>query len=133
MALQKIQVPRKIRPEDYPEDSKEGFAVFADQYNQFIDDVYRAISTPDEETITYTINVGAGGVLINPAQIKTTLVGKIRGLIVINSQNVNSPSTYPTSQPNLAWTISSNGLISILNVSGLQDNSQYILTIKLFN
>lgn len=133
MALQKIQLPRKVRPEDYPEDSKEAFGIFADGYNQFLDDVYRSLSFPDKEIVTYTVNIGSGATLINPSQIKPTLISKIRGLNVINAINVNSPTVTPISHPFISWSIAGNGLISISAVTGLQSNSQYILTIELIS
>jgi hypothetical protein len=128
-----IQLPRKIRPEDYPEETKQAIEILAGIYNPFIDDVYRVLSTPDRETIQYTINVGALPTkkLINPSQIKSTLISKIKGLIVINAVNLTTPGVTSESQPFLTWTIASNGLLNILSATGLQANSQYLLTIEI--
>ncbi len=126
-----IQLPRKIRPDDYPDENKEAMGILGNIYNTFVDDVYRSISTPDTEIIKYTVNINAGSGLINPPQIKANLSSKIKGLTVINSINLKFPNIYPISYPFISWTIAGNGLISIQNITGLQANSQYELTIQI--
>lgn len=130
-----ISLPKKIRGEDFPSDFQSAADVLGAVYNDQADQIFRSLAFVDRDIISYTVNVGAAPNLlpINPAQIKATLDAKIRGIIVINAANVNSPGVYPDSAPFVNWAIGANGLITILKVSGLQANSTYNLTLELIS
>lgn len=124
-------VPKKIRTEDFSSEELEMIEKLAFVYNQNADDVYRALTFVDRQIVDYNVVLDSMGNLINPSQIKLSLSDRIRGLNVINAVNVNSPTTYPINTPFLSYSIGTNGLLTINNVTGLQPGSQYILTIQI--
>jgi hypothetical protein len=126
-------IPKKIRTEDFDSEMLETIEKIAFVYNQNADDVYRNLTFADRTIVSYNVTLDATSKIVNPSQIKVTLGDKIKGLNVINAVNVNSPTTYPLSQPFLSWAIGTNGLLTITNVTGLQASSQYVLTIEIIS
>lgn len=133
----KIQIPQKIRIEDFKSDEQELISKIAGTYNSFADDVYSTLdkrideSNLNQQTIDITVKINAAGLVINSPQIRTTVNGKIAGLVVLNAINQANPGVYPTSQPFINWTINGN-ILTILNISGLQANSEYKLTVRIY-
>lgn len=70
------------------------------------------------------------GIIQNPPSIKSTLNSKVVGVICMNAENLLDPTAYPLNTPFISFSLKNN-LINILNISGLQANSQYRLTLLL--
>lgn len=133
----KIQIPKKIRIEDFDEKYQDLIQSIAYCFNPFSDEVYKTLSgnvdysNLNRQIVTpLDLTLNASGQLINPPNIKYTLTTKLKGITVLNVQNLVNSNTYPLSQPFISWTINGQ-IITILNISGLQPGSQYRLTLEL--
>lgn len=134
----KLQIPKKIRAEDFAEDQRETIQKLGFTFNSFADEVYQALNKRldydnlSRELVTVTIQIDTTGKLINPPQIKTSLLSKIRGIQTINAINLRNSTIYPTGYPFVSWTINGQ-IITVLNVTGLQNNSEYQLTLEVIS
>lgn len=132
----KIQIPAKIRVEDFDAEDKDLIEKIGGIYNSFIDDIYRLVDggldsyNINRQIVDIDVQTDAAGALINPPQIKITVNGKVRGLNVIAAVNQINSGTYPISAPFISFNTNTKTL-SILNVTGLQPSSQYRLTLEL--
>ena len=77
------------------------------------------------------IQIDSSGNLINPPSIRTELNTKVQGVLCIKATNLLDSSVYPTSAPWVSFDILNSSTISLLNVSGLQNDSQYRLRLLL--
>lgn len=131
-----MQIPKKIRFEDFDADYKDVIEKIGFAFNPFSDEVYQLLNGNLDSTnlnrqiVNVSVQTDAAGALVNPPQIKVTVNGKVQGLNVINAVNQINPATYPTGAPFVSFTTSAKTL-SILNVTGLQASSQYMLTLEL--
>lgn len=134
--MSKMQIPKKIRFEDFDADYKDIIEKIGFAFNPFSDEVYQLLNGNLDSTnlnrqiLDIVVQTDASSGLINPPQVKTTVNGKVRGLNVIAAVNQINSGTYPTSAPFVSFTTSGTTL-TILNVTGLQPSSQYKLTLEL--
>lgn len=134
----KLQIPKKIRAEDFAEEQRDIVSRLGFVFNAFADEVYQALSKRldydnlSREMVLVTIQIDTSGKLINPPQIKTNLINKIKGIQTINAINLRNSTIYPLSYPFVSWTVNGS-IISILNVSGLQNDSEYQLTLEVIS
>ena len=132
----KLQIPKKLRVEDFDQDDQALISKIAFVYNVFADEVYNTLNKNidydnlNRQFVTISVSIDNTGKLINPPQIKTLLNGRVRGLNVLNAINLIDSSIYPTTAPFISWTINSD-ILTILNITGLQNNSQYSLSLEL--
>jgi hypothetical protein len=134
--MSKMQIPKKIRVEDFSGDNKEVIEKIAFMFNPFADEVYRLMdgnldtTNLNRQIVDVTVKFDNTGVLVAQPQIKVTTNGRIRGLNVISANNTINPDTYPSSAPFVSFTTNSN-ILTVLHVSGLQNNSEYKLVLEL--
>jgi hypothetical protein len=134
--MSKIQIPKKIRLEDFDNQYKDLIEKIGFSFNSFSDEVYAVLNgginivNLNRQLVDVVVSINGSGQLVTQPQIKTTVSGKVRGINVINAVNTVNSSTYPTTAPFVNFTINSN-ILTILNVSGLQNNSEYRLTLEL--
>jgi hypothetical protein len=132
----KIQIPPRIRVEDYAQEDQELVGKLSGNISNFMDEVYRAINGGiDFENLTsklidVDIIISSSGALVNPPQAKNVTNSRLKGIVVVNAINLVNPGVYPTTTPFVSWT-TTNNIINILNVTGLQNGSQYRLTLQL--
>jgi hypothetical protein len=132
----KMQIPKKIRVEDFSGENKEVIERIGYAYNSFADEVYSILngnidtSNLNRQLADIIVLIDNTGKLKSQPQIKTTISGKIRGINVISAINQVNPNTYPVSAPFVSYAINGQTL-TILNVSGLQSNSEYSLVLEL--
>ena len=132
----KIEIPRQIRAEDFAEDEQELVSKLSRNLTPFMDSVYRVLDRGvdyenlNRQFIDVDINIDALGTVSNAPQIKSNLRGRIRGVLVLSANNLVDPTVYPSSAPFVSFTTNSN-IVTILNVTGLQANSQYRLSVEL--
>jgi len=128
---------KRLRKEDFDTEyqsiiERVGYSVntFADQvislFNKRID-----FTNLNQEISSYTISVDGSGNLVNPANIRHTLISKPAGILCVNATNLNDTNTFPDSQPFVSFSILNSTTISIRNISGLQNDSSYSLTLLL--
>ncbi len=131
----KIQIPKDIRSEDFKEEERALVDKIAGSYNEFSRDVYRVLTNGldydnlNRQVATVIVTMSATGTVTQEPKIKLTTAGRIRGVQVLNAVNVNNINVYPTGAPFVSWSVNSN-LLTILNITGLQPNSQYQLTLE---
>ncbi len=133
----KIQPPKTLRFEDFKPEEKDLVLKLSSVINSFNDDVYRQINgNIDFDNMNRQIAVGvviktnSAGVVVNLPQIKIKTNTLPKGINVINAENQTNSSIYPISHPFISFTIK-NGLITILNVTGLQVSSEYKLNLEI--
>jgi hypothetical protein len=132
----KLQIPKKIRIEDFDAKYKDIIEKISFIFNPFSDEVYQTlngnvdITNLNRQITVIDISIDSTGKPINPGQIKITGTGRVNGVIVINAVNTTNPEIYPTTMPFISYSFNAQSL-SILNVSGLQNNSQYRLTLEI--
>lgn len=132
----KIQTPKKLRAEDFKSDQQDLVNKIAYVFNVFADEVYSVLNKGvdydnlNRQKVDIIVSINATGMIMNSPQIKTNLRGKIAGINVLNAIHTSSSTTYPTSAPFVSFTING-GILTILNITGLQANSEYKLTLEL--
>lgn len=81
---------------------------------------------------TFQVQVDANGDPVGSnLGFSTTISGNVVGILVINARNLKDSNTYPTTAPFVSFTGSS-GSIKINNITGLQANTLYSLTVIAF-
>jgi len=128
---------KRIRKEDFDTNMQPTVEKLAYIFNAFAEQMVNLLNKNvdflnlNQEIVTLDIIKDSSGDLVNPPSIRTTLNTKPQGILCIKADNMSSPGTYPTSQPFLSYNLINNNLISILNVSGLQNSSTYRLKLLL--
>ena len=132
----KMQIPKKLRVEDFKSDQQDLVSKIAFVYNVFADEVYAILNgnvgtdNTNSQDVEIIVKMDASNMVINSPQIKTNGKGKVKGIIVLNAVNQVNPSTYPTTWPGINFTINGD-ILTILNITGLQASSEYKLTLRL--
>lgn len=134
--MSKFKIPSVIRLEDYDEKDRALVEKIAGSVNPFMEDVYRQLNgslntdNMTRQMSVIDVKINSSGEVVNRPQIKINLKARLIGLNVIAAQNLVNTTTYPTSTPFISYTIT-DGLITIVNITGLQVSSQYRLTIEI--
>lgn len=132
----KIQIPKKIRAEDFKSDQQEIVNKIGDIFNCFADEVYQVLDKRIDndnlarQRVIVNVSMGPTGVLISQPQVRTTLYGKVAGVVVLSAINQTNPSVYPAGAPFISFTINGN-ILTILSITGLQANNEYKLALDL--
>lgn len=77
---------------------------------------------------TFTVSVDANGNPINSLDFRSSVTSP-KGTIVINATNTTNPGTYPTNAPFMTITPQGGGIARVNNITGLQANDQYLITV----
>lgn len=135
--MSKLQIPKKVRIEDFKDDEREMIGKIAFIINNTFDDLYNIIngridfSNLNRQLVDVNVIIDSAGKLASAPQIKTTVMGRVRGLNVIAaSGSIANKQVFPVSAPFVNFTTNAN-LLTISNISGLQNSSQYTLTLEL--
>lgn len=132
----KLQIPKRIRAEDFKSEDQDMISKVAYIFNDFANSVYQVLNKQidydnlNRQLVSVNVVIDSNGAVQNPPQIKLSLVGRIRGTVIINAVNVDNPNIYPTTAPYLSWTSNAANSLTILSISGLQPNSKYTLTVE---
>ncbi len=136
--MSKIQTPKKLRAEDFAADDRDLVSKIAFIFNDLADSFYFALNKSldennlNQDIVSVIVNIDGTGAVSNLPLVKYNLRNKPRGILCIRAVNVNSPNTYPTQAPFVSWDVgSAASTVQILAVSGLQNNSQYSLTLQI--
>lgn len=134
--MAKIQPPKPLRFEDFKAEEKELITKISESYNQFNEDVYRQLNgnidfdnLNRQLAMNVIVRTNSAGQVVNNPQIRIKTKTTPKGLSVVFAENQVNSNIYPVSHPFISYTIKNN-LITILNVSGLQANSEYKLNIE---
>jgi hypothetical protein len=132
----KIQVPKKIRTEDFEPDDQKMADKLGFVYNDNADIVYQTLTKGVDyenlkrQLVTFVVNIDKNGKVAQSPEIKLNLVGRVLGVQVLNAVNINNVNIFPTTAPFVSWNVNSN-ILRILNITGLQASSQYQLTLDI--
>lgn len=132
----RIEIPSKIRAENFDKEDVDVASKIGSVYNQFVDQLYNLLQKNidfdnlNRQIVVTTVTLNALGKVVNPPTIKYTLNSKVQAVYCGNAICLNNNLQYPISTPFVSWQLNNNTLI-ITNVSGLQANSQYSLTLEL--
>lgn len=83
----------------------------------------------NEQYKTLTVTVDSTGKPLQSLTYQSTLTGTTQGIIVVKAVNQTNSTTYPTGTPFLSW-VDNSGTVTINNVTNLQANNTYQLTIR---
>lgn len=126
---------KRLRKEDFEPEYQDMIERVAYSINTFSDQVRRVLNKNvdfinlNQELSTYSISIDSSGNLVNPSNIRHGLTSKPAGVLCVAALNLNDPTTFPVSQPFVSFSIINNTTISIQNITGLQNNSTYQLTL----
>ncbi len=134
--MSRITTPSIIRGEDFPEETRETVDKLASIINPFMDETYRQMNgninfeNLNRQLVTVDVKINSSGTVVNSPQIRMSIRSRLGGTNVISAENLVNSNTYPTSHPFLSWTVNGN-ILTITNITGLQANSTYRLTVEL--
>lgn len=129
---------RRIRTEDFDAEYRQLIERLSYAINEFQDQTIFNLTKGidfqnlNQDIIDVTVNVDSAGNLVNPPTIRTNLRTKARLVFVGNAVNLQNPQIIPTSQPFVSFTVdtTANGnIVRILGITGLQNSSQYRLSL----
>lgn len=132
----KMQIPQKLRSEDFKSDQQDLINKIAGIVNQPFEEIYNILSNNvdfinlNRQIVQVNVTIDKNGKIASAPQIKVTLKSRVIGTNVINQINLNDPGVYPTFGVNINFSTSGQ-ILTILNVAGLQASSQYQLTLEL--
>lgn len=133
----KLSNLKRLVKEDFPQSDQDLIDRLAYIINPLLDQIEKAfnknITTTDNlsrEITTITINA-VGGKPAPISQFKTGL-SKVIGVNVISAVNTTNTGTYPTTAPFISWSNNAN-IITINNITGIQDNNKYTLTLEVIS
>jgi hypothetical protein len=130
----KLNNVRQIRAEDFPEELQQPMGQLGGILNSFMQEVVELadkridFENKVENIKTVDITVDSTGKPLLNNKIATDL-STVRGHQVIDAINLSNPSIYPTQQPFISFTRLAGGFIQVNNITGLQANNKYRLTI----
>lgn len=132
-----VQPFKRIVLEDYDKQYRDLVDKLGSAINLFNDDVYNAFDNglDIEDNFTsvkksLTVMVDSTGKPTTVTQLKTGLPSICYGIQVLNAVNQTTTTTYPTGTPFLSFTENS-GILTINNITGLQANNKYVLSLIL--
>jgi hypothetical protein len=134
--MSKLEIPSKIRAENFKEEDRDVASKIGAIYNLFADELYSLLNKGlgydnlNRQIVTINVVIDASSKIVNPPAVKLNLIGGVKGIVCIGAICTSNNLLYPTSTPFISGTVNNNTLI-IQNVTGLQANSQYSLTLEL--
>lgn len=134
--MSKLKIPSKFRLEDFSEDDQEVASQLANTFNPFAEDVYRALNgnlNTDNmlrQIVSLEVKIDSAGKVINSPKVRISINSKVVGTNVISAVNAEKSTIYPTSHPFISYSINEK-ILTIENISGLQANSTYNLTLEI--
>ena len=122
---------KRIAAEDFSKEQQEFAQKFGSIWNSFVDNFQQFINhgvgydNLNQEVKSFTFTTNSSGQPIGGLQFKTTLNGNINGIIITSIKLANSQD-FVTTMPVITFSQDSS-LITIKNISGLQNNVKYTL------
>lgn len=132
----KIEIPIKIRAEDFKEDDRAVASGIGGIYNSFVDNLYFMLQKRvdfenlNQDKVSVTVTIGPSGSVVNPPAVKHKC-SKPTGAICIAATCLTNNQTFPTGTPFITLGYPNSSTVSILNATNLQPNTQYNLVIIL--
>ncbi len=134
--MARISTPPILRVEDFDADDRVIAEKLAVALNPFTDEVYRQFNgnigyeNLNRQAVTLDVKINASGIVVNEPQIRLILRSSVVGTVVLSALNLVNSNTYPISHPFISYTVNGN-ILTIKNISGLQNSSNYRLTVEI--
>lgn len=134
--MSKVSIPGKIRAEDFDSESRGLVSKLSSIYNQFVDEYYFLVNGGIDEAnlnrqyVDITVTINSAGKVVNPPAIRLTMRSKPRMIHCGKAVCLTNNQTFPTGTPFISFDIGNNTLM-ITNITNLQANTQYLLTLEL--
>lgn len=133
--MAKLPSFKRIVKSDYTEEYRSLIETLASSLNIGVDSVYDALNRKltfrdNIKSTTKDIEVilDASGFPKVATSFLVDITGQVDGLWVIRSENITSPTSFPTSGIHISFTQTSN-VITVNHITGLQANNRYKLRI----
>ena len=133
----KLDSIKRIIREDYPKEDRQTIEKLAGILNPFLEQIAQAFDQQidfnnlAQEIKTFNVKIEANGVPIEGKKVKLSQNGRVMGVSCINARNLDNITLYPTNQPFISQA-TTNKIMNISNITGLQANVKYELTIILY-
>lgn len=126
---------QRILPKEFPEEDRQTVEMLAGILNYFMTQTTDIINgrldyeNINKEIVTFEVTVDANG---KPIQtLNFTANSGVVGGTVINAQNLTNTAVFPTSQPFVSFNaLQQNKLYRVNNITGLQANNKYRITLE---
>lgn len=125
---------KRIQKENFDKDDQRLAEQIAYPINSFMEQTRSALegrldfTNLNQELITLTVTVDADGVPIVTTKWKSNLKSNVAGNVVISAANQTDTSAFPDGCPFISYS-QNGGIITVLNVTGLQANNKYDLVV----
>lgn len=135
--MAKLDNIKRIVREDYPKDDRQTIEKLAGTINPFMEQVIEGFdgqidfNNLAQEIVTFNVKVDANGIPTEGKKVKLGQNTRVIGTSCIDARNLDNVSHYPTNSPFISRT-STNGIMNISNISGLQTGERYSLTIIVY-
>ena len=130
-----LSSPSRIVVEDFEPDDQNVAGKIAEVYNPFIDEVYNAFNKQidynnlQRQLVTFEVTTNSLGKIV-PIKFSYALQS-INGMSTVNVINLSNAASLLTTSPFCQFTILSNGLGQITNITGLAASTKYRITVEL--
>lgn len=126
---------QRILPEDFPEEDRATVTQLASILNYFMTQTVDVVNgridydNINKQIVTFDVTVDANG---KPVQtLNFTAESGVIGGVVLKAQNLTNTAVYPTSQPFVSFSaLQQNKLYRVNNITGLQANNKYRITLE---
>jgi len=138
--MAKLEGIKRLVKEDFSQDDQDLIDRLGYVINPAFESISRILnkgidvtSNLNQQIIDFSLRVDATGSLITDKFVRFSLANnQCRGVQVIAAVNLDNPAVYPTTQPFVSFRITQTaGVLSIENVTGIQANTRYRLTLLL--
>lgn len=130
---------KRLVTQDYDKDDQKLVDTLSSSLNGGIESLYETlnnnVSLSDNIKCTVkqvTLQVDSQGKPKVSTSFLLDIKGKIWGCSVVQAVNVTNPTTYPLGAPFISYT-QNDTIVTITNVTGLQQNNTYVLTLIAWN
>lgn len=134
--MSKMQTPKKIRIEDFAGEFQDLLKRLGYTLNPFMDEVYSILNNNIDydnfrrQLVDVNISTtDSGGLQTNP-EIRLTLNGKVKGITIINVNNLTNINTYLNVTPLIYWTIQGD-ILKITHIGSLANSTKYLFTVEI--
>ena len=132
--MARIDNVQRILVDEFPEEDRETISKLANILNYFMTQTVDVVNgrldydNINKSIITIDITVNANGTPLQPTSFNAE--AGVIGHDVINARNLTNSAIYPLAKPFVSFSAQQNGLYRINNITGLQPNNKYQLTIE---
>lgn len=131
----KIPIFKRLAVEDFPQEFRSLVDKIAFSYNSSMEQLNTALSgnidfdNLNQAVVTFKVSVNGSGVPLEKIQLSSPLKSSVKGITCINVENLTDTSLLLGS-PFVSFTRNS-GILTINQITGLQPNKQYNVTVIL--